>query len=183
MDKDGRLNREEFILAGHLCDLAVKGEPLPSVLPPTLLPVQQRRANSATGASTPASSVGADSFEDRRRENFNKGQQELDRRRQSLIDQQKREEEERKKKEKEEEEERRKKKYDLGFSINDQLVIVFDMKIREEEERQRLIEWEAKRKEQLLAHRQSEEDKLLQLKNKQQTINNDLETLVSTRIY
>ncbi len=51
------------------------------------------------------------SFEDKRRENFNKGQQELERRRQSLIDQQRREEEERKKKEKEEEEERRKQKW------------------------------------------------------------------------
>lgn len=112
VDKDGRLNREEFILAGHLCDLSVKGEPLPAVLPPTLMPAQQRRANSETAASTPGSSVAGTeaSFEDKRRENFNKGQQELERRRQSIIDQQKREEEEKKKKEKEEEEERKRQK-------------------------------------------------------------------------
>ena len=64
---------------------------------------------------TPAGSVhsGADSpvtFEDKRKENFSKGQAELERRRQSLIDQQKREEEEKKKKEKEEAEAREKQK-------------------------------------------------------------------------
>jgi len=127
-DKDGRLSREEFILSGHLCDLAAKGEPLPAVLPAGLVPPSMRRpgapgmaptpsASGASdgGASTPGSVVGGssaagDSFEDKRRENFNKGQQELDRRRQSLIDQQKREEEERKRKEKEEEEERQRQK-------------------------------------------------------------------------
>ena len=71
-------------------------------------------------AGTPAGSVhsGVDinspvsnfTFEDKRKENFNKGQAELDRRRQSLIDQQKREEEEKKKKEKEEAEAKEKQK-------------------------------------------------------------------------
>ncbi len=49
-------------------------------------------------------------FEDKRRENFNKGQAELERRRQSLIDQQKKDEEERKRKDKEEKEERERQK-------------------------------------------------------------------------
>ena len=71
-------------------------------------------------AGTPAGSVhsGVDinspvsnfTFEDKRKENFNKGQAELERRRQSLIDQQKREEEEKKKKEKEEAEAKEKQK-------------------------------------------------------------------------
>ena len=30
VDSDGRLSAEEFILAGHFCDLAMKGEPLPT---------------------------------------------------------------------------------------------------------------------------------------------------------
>ena len=40
VDSDGRLSTEEFILAGHLCDIALKGEPLPPVgqLPPALVP-------------------------------------------------------------------------------------------------------------------------------------------------
>ena len=57
--------------------------------------------------SSPGSNV---TFEDKRKENFDKGQAELQRRRQSLIDQQKREEEEKKKKEKEEAEAREKQK-------------------------------------------------------------------------
>ena len=57
--------------------------------------------------NSPASNV---TFEDKRKENFNKGQAELERRRQSLVDQQKREEEEKKKKEKEEAEAREKQK-------------------------------------------------------------------------
>ena len=57
--------------------------------------------------SSPASNA---TFEDKRKENFNKGQAELERRRQSLVEQQKREEEEKKKKEKEEAEAREKQK-------------------------------------------------------------------------
>ena len=153
VDADGKLSTEEFILAGHLCDLALKGEPLPPVgqLPPALVPPSQRKGaagklsyndlsinlhyNSfcsklqnvmfllhfftitAPGApGTPAGSVHSGdaaspvTFEDKRKENFSKGQAELERRRQSLIDQQKREEEEKKKKEKEEAEAREKQK-------------------------------------------------------------------------
>ncbi len=109
IDKDGRLNRDEFIVSGHLCDLASKGEPLPNVLPTALIPPSHRPVGSSDSVSTPGS-VHGDSFEDKRRENFNKGQAELERRRQSLIEQQKREEEERKRKEKEEAEEKERQK-------------------------------------------------------------------------
>ena len=53
----------------------------------------------------------ASTFEDKRRENFSKGQVELDRRRQSLVDEQKRQEEEKRKKEAEEAAEREKQKH------------------------------------------------------------------------
>ena len=45
VDSDGRLSTEEFILAGHLCDLALKGEPLPAVglLPFALIPPSLRK--------------------------------------------------------------------------------------------------------------------------------------------
>ena len=145
VDSNGKLSNEEFILSGHLCEIATKGEPLPAQLPPHLvppsfrvgqqpgvqpaipgvpaavppqvagLPVGPAAAASAnastvgTPGSVKADSVGSPStFEDKRRENFNKGQAELERRRQSLIDQQKKEEEEKKKKEKEEAEAREK---------------------------------------------------------------------------
>ena len=50
------------------------------------------------------------SFEDRRRENWEAGQAELEKRRASLLEQQKRDEDERKRKEKEEAEQREKQK-------------------------------------------------------------------------
>ena len=108
------------------------GQPLPAhLVPPSLRkppPGQPQPAAPAapgsaggTAPGTPSSArggsdVAADgpgspsTFEDKRRENFNKGQAELERRRQSLADQQKKEEEERKKKEKEEAEAREKQK-------------------------------------------------------------------------
>ena len=52
VDGDGRLSTEEFILAGYLCDLALKGEPLPAVgaLPPALVPPTLR--NGPAGMNT-----------------------------------------------------------------------------------------------------------------------------------
>ncbi|CAB4065129.1 ITSN [Lepeophtheirus salmonis] len=98
-DNDGRLSLEEFILSGYLCDLAQKGEPMPNVLPSNLLPPSQRKnkeviisgtASSGGGVGTPSSVKSAaeelsspTSFEDKRRENFNKGHAELERRRQN----------------------------------------------------------------------------------------------------
>ena len=47
IDNDGRLNTEEFILAGHLCDLGMKGEPMPATLPPLLIPPSMRKGAQA----------------------------------------------------------------------------------------------------------------------------------------
>jgi intersectin len=114
IDNDGKLSLEEFIVSGHLCDMAAKGEPLPAVLPPNLMPPRYRKNAASDSVSTPGSITGdmgsPSTFEDKRKENFNKGQAELERRRQSLVDQQKKEEDERKKKEKAEAEEREKQK-------------------------------------------------------------------------
>ena len=43
VDNDGRLSLEEFILSGYLCELALKGEPLPTALPPNLVPPSLRK--------------------------------------------------------------------------------------------------------------------------------------------
>lgn len=45
VDKDGNLKAEEFILAMHLVDLAKSGQPLPSLLPPELIPPTLRYAD------------------------------------------------------------------------------------------------------------------------------------------
>jgi len=185
VDNDGRLSTEEFVLAGHFCDLAMKGEPLPPAgvpLPPALVPPSMRPPAAvavavpgaaptsgapSTAPGTPASGGGGkpggeevgspSTFEDKRRENFNKGQAELERRRQSLIDQQKKEEEDRKRKEKEEAEAREKQKQEM--------------------ERQRLAEWEKQRKAELIQHRQREQEKVLELKAKQEHLNSKLESM------
>ena len=108
----------------HLCEMGQKGEPLPDPLPIALVPPSLRRAyqqangsaagtpgsvNSAPGMTSPMGAQLA-SFEDKRRENWEAGQAELQRRRESLMEQQKKEKEEREKKEKEEKELREKQK-------------------------------------------------------------------------
>merc|ERR1712156_315861 len=130
-DNDGRLSSEEFLLAGHLCELALKGEPLPPQLPPNLVPPSMRKGGQpgTPVAGAPAGVMGNATFEDKRKENFTKGQEVLEKRRQSLIEEQRKIEEERKRKEKEEAEAKEKAKQEM--------------------ERQRLQEWEETRKEEL----------------------------------
>lgn len=97
---DGRLSSDEFVLAMHLCDLVRAGEKLPDVLSQELIPPSFRRPSfpatssnslvSPKGSSTPESVTrGAVvtsptisdelkvtspvSFEDKRKENFDKG--------------------------------------------------------------------------------------------------------------
>ena len=74
VDNDGRLSTEEFILAGHLCELATKGEPLPATLPPNMIPPSMRKGGAVVSAATPgADVVSPTTFEDKRKENFTKG--------------------------------------------------------------------------------------------------------------
>ena len=91
---------EEFILAMHLCEMAQKGEPFSEPLPLSLIPPSLRRgylAANGSAAATPGS-VRSDgggvtspaSFEDKRRENWQAGQAELQRRRESLLEEQRR---------------------------------------------------------------------------------------------
>merc|ERR1739838_181501 len=159
-DNDGRLSSEEFLLAGHLCELALKGEPLPPQSPPNLIPPSARKGAvpGTPVASAPAGMgvIGA-TFEDKRKENFSKGQEVLEKRRQSLVEEQRKIEEERKRKEKEEAEAKEKAKREM--------------------ERQRLAEWEETRKEELKQHRMREQEKVLTLKAKQEHLTTDLDTL------
>lgn len=120
----GKLMCEEFVLAMHLIDMVKAGEPLPVTLPPELVPpVHRRRRNSSVSSVGSTGVVGgtggdmeptspirgsAASFEDKRKENFDKGQAVLDRKRQALLDQQRRELEERERKEREEQAKREK---------------------------------------------------------------------------
>ncbi|KAG7465648.1 hypothetical protein MATL_G00155770 [Megalops atlanticus] len=108
VDKDGRLSAEEFILAMHLVDMAKLGLPLPLTLPVDLIPPSLREGKSGevVNGTAPSPYLGVPeknealqkaksnvTFEDRRKENFDRGHAELERRRQALLEQQRREEE------------------------------------------------------------------------------------------
>merc|ERR1719433_512230 len=166
IDKDGKLSVEEFILAMYLCEMAQKGEPFSDPLPISLVPPSLRRgylAANGSAAATPGS-VRSDggvaspaSFEDKRRENWEAGQAELQRRRESLLEEQKREKEKREKKEKEEKELREKQKKEM--------------------EKQKLVEWENTRKIELEQHRQRETENVINLRAKKETIGAELESM------
>lgn len=164
MDSDGRLGCEEFILAMYLCDLAASGEPIPVKLPSELIPPTFRKPVSRHGSIPSAtnsrhgsvSSQGAPpvvdtdfshysqtSFEDKRKENFDKGQAELERRRRLLQDTQRKEQEERERKEREEAE--KKEKARLEAERRQQEELERNLQIQRELEQER----EEKRKREL----------------------------------
>merc|ERR1719193_2115555 len=161
IDKDGKLNTEEFCVAMHLCEQFQKGEPLPSQLPVSLIPPQMRRAAKDAGLiGTPGSGMNSGigspaSFEDMRKANWDKGQEELSKRRASLLEAQQQEKAERERKEKEAAEAREKQKKEM--------------------EATRLREWEKSRQAELEAHRQRETEKVIALRAKKETLASDVE--------
>lgn len=133
------------------------------------------------------------SFEDKRKENWDKGQQELQKRRASLLEQQNRDAENRKKKEKEEAEQREKQKAEVERRRLAELDRQRQRLLQEEEQRrqiqeqrelarkemekQRLEEWEKQRTNELEQHRQRETEKVLNLRAKKETLNTEQEKL------
>ncbi|KAL3883381.1 hypothetical protein ACJMK2_029651 [Sinanodonta woodiana] len=136
-------------------------------------------------------------FEDRRKENFDKGQAELDKRRQMLADQLKREEEARREKERQEEEKRerirqdqeRRRLQELERQLEKQRELEREREehrrkmmeqrdaARKELERQRQMEWERQRKEQLLAEKTREYQQFMSLKSQSSNLKCELESL------
>ncbi|ODM95300.1 Intersectin-2 [Orchesella cincta] len=166
MDSDGRLGSEEFVLALHLCDLFKQTGRLPPKLTPELIPPSFRvgsrkqsiksvpgsnvASGQNTGANTPV--LDADPLSPyKRKENFDKGQAELDRRRRIIEMERQREREERERKEREEYERREKQRLEQ------------EKRQMEERERQRM-EMEENKRSELLARRQKEQDEVLRLK-------------------
>nr|DBA34490.1 TPA: hypothetical protein GDO54_002044 [Pyxicephalus adspersus] len=164
IDQDGKLTAEEFILAMHLIDIAMSGQPLPPVLPPDYVPPSFRRVRSGSGISI-MSSVSVDqrlpeepaeeepqlsdkklpvTFEDKKRENFERGNLELEKRRQALLEQQRKEQErlaqleraEQERKERERQEQERKRQQELEKQLEKQR----ELERQREEERRKEIE-------------------------------------------
>ncbi|XP_044270711.1 intersectin-1 isoform X3 [Tribolium madens] len=206
MDADGRLGCEEFVLAMHLCEQASLGNPPPAKLPSELIPPSFRRGTRTASISSqgsaapdqdPASTLLQTSFEDKRKENFEKGQAELERRRKALLDQQRKEAEERERKEREEmerkekarQEAERKRMEELERQMREQQE---QERLKEEErkrqaeqreaarremERQRQLEWEKQRLQELQQQRQKEQENVLRLKAKSQSLTIELTSL------
>ncbi|XP_014470507.1 PREDICTED: intersectin-1 isoform X2 [Dinoponera quadriceps] len=203
MDSDGRLGSEEFVLAMHLCDIAKAGEKIPTALPPELIPPTFRRqrqsslSQNATENIDPLAGMPQTSFEDKRKENFEKGQAELERRRKALLEVQRKEQEERERKEREEAEKQEKIRLEQErrrqAEIEKQMLRQKEIEQEKEEqrkraqeqreaarkemERQRQLEWERQKSQELQAQRQKEQDVLLKLKAKNQTLTIELGTL------
>ncbi|KAJ8965768.1 hypothetical protein NQ314_003909 [Rhamnusium bicolor] len=206
MDSDGRLGCEEFVLAMHLCEQASLGNPLPTKLPPELIPPSFRRGTrtasissqgSAAPEQDPASTLLQNSFEDKRKENFEKGQAELERRRKTLLDQQRQEREERERKEREEQEKKEKARQEAERKRLDELekqrreqqekerLLEEERKrqaeqreaARKEMERQRQLEWEKQRLQDLQQQRQREQENVLKLKARNQSLTIELSSL------
>ncbi|XP_030434395.1 intersectin-1 isoform X2 [Gopherus evgoodei] len=218
IDQDGKLTAEEFILAMHLIDVAMSGQPLPPVLPPEYIPPSFRRVRSGSGISV-ISSVSVDqrlpeepvleeeqqqlekklpvTFEDKKRENFERGNLELEKRRQALLEQQRKEQErlaqleraEQERKERERQEQERKRQLELEKQLEKQRELE---RQREEErrkeierreaakrelERQRQLEWERNRRQELLNQRNKEQEDIVVLKAKKKTLEFELEAL------
>uniref|UniRef100_A0A8D2DY81 Intersectin-1 n=1 Tax=Sciurus vulgaris TaxID=55149 RepID=A0A8D2DY81_SCIVU len=200
IDQDGKLTAEEFILAMHLIDVAMSGQPLPPVLPPEYIPPSFRRVRSGSGISV-ISSTSVDqrlpeepaledeqqqlekklpvTFEDKKRENFERGNLELEKRRQALLEQQRKEQErlaqleraEQERKERERQEQERKRQLELEKQLEKQRELE---RQREEERRkeierrevssyQRQLEWERNRRQELLNQRNKEQRTYLRI--------------------
>uniref|UniRef100_A0A8C2WYQ8 Intersectin-1 n=1 Tax=Cyclopterus lumpus TaxID=8103 RepID=A0A8C2WYQ8_CYCLU len=199
IDQDGKLTAEEFILAMHLIDMAMSGLPLPPVLPPDYLP-PTFRARLLLVAHTRHSPlcVFSVTFEDKKRENFERGNLELEKRRQALQELQRKEQErlatlereELERKERERLEQERRRQHELERQLERQRDLE---RHREEErrkeierreaakrelERQRQLEWERQRRQELLTQRNREQESIVLLKARKKTLEFELEALV-----
>uniref|UniRef100_A0A670K317 Intersectin-1 n=1 Tax=Podarcis muralis TaxID=64176 RepID=A0A670K317_PODMU len=206
IDQDGKLTAEEFILAMHLIDMAMSGQPLPPVLSPEYIPPSF--SSVSTDQRLPEEPVLEEeqqqlekklpvTFEDKKRENFERGNLELEKRRQALLEQQRKEQErlaqleraEQERKERERQEQERKRQLELEKQLEKQRELE---RQREEErrkeierreaakrelERQRQLEWERNRRQELLNQRNKEQEDIVVLKAKKKTLEFELEAL------
>ncbi|CAG7819144.1 unnamed protein product [Allacma fusca] len=194
---DGKMDINEFSVACKLITMKLLGFEVPATLPPILkaLLTPAGSANSTPILLSPTS--GGPSFEDKRKENYDKGQAELDRRRKVLQDMQNREREERERKEREEHEKRekirleqeRKKQEELEMKLamqremeerkREEMRKAEEMKenARKELERQRMQEMQEAKRSDLLQRRIKEQESLLKLKSENANIGLELQSL------
>uniref|UniRef100_A0A674D6Z4 Intersectin-1 n=1 Tax=Salmo trutta TaxID=8032 RepID=A0A674D6Z4_SALTR len=150
IDQDGKLTAEEFILAMHLIDMAMSGLPLPPILPPDFIP--------PTFRYNPLPPLLSMTFEDRKRENFERGNLELEKRRQALLELQRKEQERLAALEREEQERKERER------------------LEQERRRQQELEKQNRRQE-LLTQRNREQENIVLLKARKKNLELELEAL------
>ncbi|KAG1699640.1 Intersectin-1 [Nymphon striatum] len=136
-------------------------------------------------------------FEDKRKMNFEKGQAELEKRRQALLESQRKEQEERERKEREEQEKRerirqeqeRRRQMELEKQLAKQREFEQEKETqrrkameqreaaRREMERQRQLEWERQRSQDLMSQRMKEQETVIHLKSKNKNLTYDLDKM------
>ncbi|XP_030638806.1 intersectin-2a [Chanos chanos] len=214
VDRDGQLRADEFILAMHLVDMAKCGHPLPLSLPPELVPPSLRALKSCDllNGSMPLISTGHTdlidpepalrsksnvAFEDKLRENFQRGSAELEKRRQALQEEQRREEERRRQKEREEQEQRERetREQEARRKQEEERRLERQREIdrqREEErlkelerleaekreyERQKKLEWECEQRAELQSRRERIQRDITLLTARKKTLEQELEAV------
>ncbi|XP_069461955.1 intersectin-2 isoform X2 [Ambystoma mexicanum] len=209
IDSDGKLRADEFVLAMHLTDMAKAGHPLPLTLPPELVPPSFRTGKfvdpingtlpsyQSIPDEEPPQKKTAATFEDKRKENYERGNMELEKRRQVLQEQQQREAERKAQKEREEQERRererqeqeRKRQLELERHLEKQRELERQKEeekrkeierreaAKQELERQRQQEWERIRRQELLNQRNREQEDIVKLKSKKKSLQLELEAL------
>ncbi|KAL6740707.1 hypothetical protein Aduo_014038 [Ancylostoma duodenale] len=203
VNKDGKLTVDEFCIAMHLIDMSKAGYALPDQTPPELVQMcgLSRSANNSPqlepGAPPAQKSPALKTFEDKRMDNFARGQAELERRRQVLMEEEnrrraeveKREREEAERKERERLEKERQREMERQAELErlrqlEEARIEQEMKrqaeheaARKEAERQRQIEAEKMRLKEMQAQKQREAELTAQRQQRQKTLTFQLQAL------
>ncbi|KAM3932370.1 intersectin-2 isoform 2-T2 [Leptodactylus fuscus] len=206
IDRDGKLKADEFVLAMHLTDMAKAGQPLPLTLPPEFVPPSFRGDDTINGTlptykrmpdEEPPQKKTAVTFEEKRKENMERGNMELEKRRQVLLEQQQREAERKAQKEREEQERRERERQELErkkqLEMERRLERERELERQREEEkrkeierreaakqeleRQRQQELERIRRQELFNQRNREQEEIVKLKSKKKSLQLELEAL------
>uniref|UniRef100_A0A8R1EBL5 Intersectin-1 n=1 Tax=Caenorhabditis japonica TaxID=281687 RepID=A0A8R1EBL5_CAEJA len=178
VNKDGKLSVDEYCISQYMIEMFKAGYALPKIPPPELVRmcgINSRSANNTPdlepGAEPPQKTPVPKTFEDKRQDNFAKGQAELERRRQILEEEEQRRRAEVEKKEREEEARRERERAEkLRIAEAERHAEMERQRVlqeaREEEERKRRDEQERRREEEeKLRKEQLEKAKVKQMQN------------------
>lgn len=187
VNQDGKLSVDEYAISQYMIEMFKSGYSLPKATPPELVRmcgISSRSANNTPelepGAEPPQKSPAPKTFEDKRQDNFSKGQAELERRRRILEEEEQRRRAEVEKKEREEEAKRERERMEKERQAEaerhaelERVRLVEAQK--EEEERERRAELEKRKEEEEKTKKHlMEKARIKQMQNQKQQENERL---------